>query len=104
MAQAYQREPELLNWPDRGYTLQMLGAREEKSVKAFLDAQAQPERFYYFSTIFKGKPWHVVVYGQYADRNSALNAVSGLPAALQKLRPWARSIAGVKADIKKKNQ
>ncbi len=104
VAKAYLREDELMSWPDRGYTLQMLGAREEKSVKAFLDAQAQPERFYYFNTIFKGKPWHVVVYGQYADRNSALNAVSALPSELQKLRPWARSIAGVKADINKENQ
>jgi septal ring-binding cell division protein DamX len=31
-----------------------------------------------------------------------VNAVKALPPELQKLRPWARSIAGVKADIQKK--
>ncbi|GAA0696807.1 hypothetical protein GCM10009104_26130 [Marinobacterium maritimum] len=100
-ADRWLREQELMGWPVQGYTLQMLGAREEKSVKVFIESQAQPERFYYFRTLFKGKPWHVVVYGQYADRAAAVNAVKALPPALQKLRPWARSIAGVKADIQK---
>lgn len=103
-ADRWLREQELLEWPQQGYTLQMLGAREAVSVKKFIEAQAQPERFYYFRTLFKGQPWHVVVYGQYADRAAAINAVKQLPPELQKLRPWARSIAGVKADIKKKNQ
>lgn len=102
VAERWLREQELLSWPDQGYTLQMLGAREEASVKAFIQGRSQPERFYYFRTLFKGKPWHVVVYGQYADRASAVNAVKALPPELQKLRPWARSIAGVKADIQKK--
>ncbi len=102
VAERWLREQELLGWPEKGYTLQMLGAREEQSVKTFIESQAQPERFYYFRTLFKGKPWHVVVYGQYADRASAVSAVKALPAGLQRLRPWARSIAGVKADIQKK--
>ncbi|MBR9827772.1 MAG: AAA family ATPase [Oceanospirillales bacterium] len=104
VAESWLREQDLLGWPQQGYTLQMLGAREEISVKKFIEAQAQPERFYYFRTLFKGQPWHVVVYGQYADRAAAVSAVQALPAGLQKLRPWARSIAGVKSDIKKKNQ
>lgn len=79
-----------------------MGARAETSVRDFIQAQEQPQRFYYFQTVFKGAPWHVVVYGQYADRAAATNAVASLPESLRKLRPWARSIAGVKADIRKK--
>ena len=104
VAQQWLREDELLSWPEQGYTLQVMGARSEASVRDFIQGQAQPQRFYYFRTVFKGAPWHVVVYGQYADRGAATNAVAGLPEALRKLRPWARSIAGVKADINKKNQ
>ena len=100
-AQQWLREDELLNWPDQGYTLQVMGARSETSVRDFIKAQDQPQRFYYYRAQFKGAPWHVVVYGQYADRASALNAIAALPAPLRKLRPWARSIAGIKADIRK---
>lgn len=95
------RSDELLQWPDKGYTLQLLGAREVASVEQFIKAQSSPERFYYFRTIYKGAPWHVVVYGQFSDRASAMAAVQTLPEALRKLRPWARSIAGVKSDIRK---
>ncbi|MBS97874.1 MAG: hypothetical protein CMI01_04275 [Oceanospirillaceae bacterium] len=95
------RADELLEWPDQGYTLQMLGARSVASVEKFIGAQDNPERFYYFRTVYKEAPWHVVVYGQYATREAAMNAVAALPASLRKLRPWARSIAGVKSDIRK---
>ena len=102
VAQQWLREDELLSWPDQGYTLQVIGARSETGVRDFIKAQAQPQRFYYYRTVYKGAPWHVVVYGQYADRAAALNAAAALPESLRKLRPWARSIAGVKADIRKK--
>lgn len=95
------RADELLKWPDSGYTLQLLAARAEESVEQFLKAQSNPERFYYFKTTYKNAPWHVVVYGQFADRAAAMNAVKTLPAELRKLRPWARSVAGVKSDIRK---
>ena len=95
------RADELLNWPDSGYTLQLLAARAEESVEQFLKAQSNPERFYYFKTTYKNAPWHVVVYGQFANRTAALNAVKTLPEELRKLRPWARSVAGVKSDIRK---
>lgn len=95
------RADELLQWPEKGYTLQLLGAREVSSVEDFIKERSNPERFYYFKTIYKGAPWHVVVYGQFSDRASAMAAVQTLPADLRKLRPWARSIAGVKSDIGK---
>lgn len=95
------RADELLEWPDSGYTLQLLAARAEKSVEQFLKRQANPERFYYFATTYKNAPWHVVVYGQFADRTAAMNAVKTLPEELRKLRPWARSVASVKADIRR---
>jgi septal ring-binding cell division protein DamX/type II secretory pathway predicted ATPase ExeA len=100
-AHSLSRADELLEWPDSGYTLQLLAARAVESVEKFLAAQPNPERFYYFETVYKNAPWHVVVYGQFADRTAAMNAVATLPPELRKLRPWARSIAGVKADIRK---
>lgn len=98
------REAELLKWNNGGYTLQLQGSRSANSAIQFLRAQANPKDFYYFQTIYKGGPWHVIVYGQFANRNAAVSAVKSLPADLQRLKPWARSVSGVKADIRKKNQ
>ncbi len=91
----------LLQWPDRGYTLQMLGARKAATIDKFIARQADPDAFHYFSTLYKGKPWHVVIYGRYDSRQYAAAAAQSLPAELRELQPWARSIESVKADIRK---
>lgn len=94
----------LLDWPDSGFTLQMLGARSEESVVKFIQSQEQPQRFYRFKALFQGSPWHVVVYGQYPTRAAAMEAVRSLPAELRDRNPWARTISSVKEDIKKIDQ
>ncbi|MFC6670213.1 SPOR domain-containing protein [Marinobacterium aestuariivivens] len=94
----------LLNWPDQGYTLQMLGARQAETARDFIASQVDPGAFHYFSTLYKGKPWHVVVHGRYDSRRAAVEAVAALPAELRQLKPWARSIQSVKADIRKKSR
>lgn len=96
------KEEQLLSWPSSGYTLQVLGARSQSSVVQFMESLDSRDRLYYFTTVFKKAPWHVVVYGQYANRAAANRAVSSLPQELKKLKPWARSIKGVQQDIKKK--
>ncbi|WP_415904976.1 SPOR domain-containing protein [Neptuniibacter sp. QD48_55] len=97
-----QSEQALMGWPDKGYTLQMLGARSEESALGFIKSQQKPSDFYHFSTIYKGQPWHVVVHGKFANRDIANAAIRKLPKELQNVKPWARSIQGVKIDIKSK--
>jgi len=96
------REAELLAWPAQGYTLQLQGSRAAKSALDFIGRQPDRSNFYYFTTIYKGGPWHVVVYGRYDSREAAMADVNNLPAELRGLRPWARTISGVQADIRKK--
>lgn len=92
-------EQTLMGWPSSGYTLQMLGAGLKSSAEQFIRAQAQPQKFYMFQTRYKNKPWFVVVYGQFKDRNTAHAAAVALPSGLAKLKPWARTIQGIQADI-----
>ena len=96
------KEKQLLAWPAKGYTLQLLGARSADSIDQFMRSAKEPEKIYYFQTMFKGAPWHVLVYGQYSNRDAAVRAVSALPEELRKMKPWPRSIKGVQADIQKK--
>ncbi len=95
-------EEELLSWNPSGYTLQMLGARKASSVTRFIRSQSSPENFHHFSTIYKERPWYVVVYGNYPSRQKAVAAVKTLPSGLRKRKPWARSIQGVQDDIRRK--
>ncbi|MFW1676562.1 AAA family ATPase [Pontibacter sp. JAM-7] len=95
-------EQSLLSWPARAYTLQIMGSRKEASARTFIQAQSMPEDFYYFATQYKAKPWYVVVYGQYSNRDAATSAIRTLPAELKNIRPWARSLQSVHLDIKKK--
>ncbi len=92
-------EDVLMNWPSSGYTLQMLGAGVKKSAEKFINAQAEPQKFYLFQTRYKNKPWFVVVYGQYKDRDMAQAASKSLPVTLAKLKPWARTIQGIQTDL-----
>ncbi len=96
------REDELLSWPAKGFTLQLQGSRAAKSALDFIRKQADKRNFYYFTTIYKGGPWHVVVYGRYDSRDAAMADVNNLPAALRRLKPWARTVSGVQSDIRKK--
>ena len=93
----------LLTWNPEGYTLQMLGARREESVMEFIASMPEPEKLLSFSTIYKDKPWYVVVYGSYADRNAAMSARGDLPPQLRSRNPWARSIKGMQDDIRRQD-
>ena len=95
-------EKVLLALPAANYTLQLLGAREKESIERFLQAYSQLEGLRSFATMFKGKPWYVVVYGSFSDRKQAIAAVKTLPARLKKQRPWARSMKGIHSDINKR--
>lgn len=95
-------ENTILSWKSSGYTLQLLGARSKQSALDFISKQKDSEQFYYFSTIYKGAPWYVVIYGEFANRDIANSAIKKLPSELRKMRPWARSVRGVQIDIKKK--
>ncbi|MBN0986267.1 SPOR domain-containing protein [Amphritea pacifica] len=97
--QLTEAEQTLMGWPASGYTLQMLGAGMRKSAEAFIREQAEPQKFYMFQTRYKGNPWFVVVYGQYKDRDAAHAASASLPSALARLKPWARTIQGIQADL-----
>lgn len=95
-------EKALMALPASGYMLQVLGARELNSIERFMQAYPGEKDLRAFSTLFKGKPWYVVVYGNYNSRSNAMAAIPQLPTSLRKQRPWARSLKGIQNDIKKK--
>jgi DamX protein len=50
-----------------------------------------------FTTDRGGKPWFVLVYGDFSDRDAALKARAALPARLRQGGPWLREFAAIHA-------
>ncbi|MGK0441106.1 MAG: septal ring-binding cell division protein DamX/type II secretory pathway predicted ATPase ExeA [Pseudohongiellaceae bacterium] len=95
------QEQRIMNLPRNAYMLQVLGARKEESAVALVKKYTNRLPVTYFETVLKNKPWFVVLLGPYDNRDKALSAVQQLPQALQKQKPWARSVSGIQAEILK---
>lgn len=98
--QGFRREALLMNKPASHFTLQMMGSLDEASVRSFIQTQANSSDFAYFEGRYQGRPWYVVVYGDYNNREQALAAIQNLPAPLRNQRPWARTFQSVQSDIR----
>ncbi len=94
-------KPRDINWlieqNPNSYVLQLIGAYEKETIdfylKSFNDNQ---EQIISFSTMNNGKPWHVLVYGLFSNRQMAVTAIEELPQRARKLAPWPRTVKSVK--------
>ncbi len=98
----YKQEKELMALKQSQYTLQLLGSHIEANAIRFIDGLKNKSKVRYFETIYQGKPWFVVIYGEFDNRDTAIASIPKLPDEFQKRKPWARSIASVQSDILKK--
>ncbi|WP_417598729.1 AAA family ATPase [Oceanospirillum sp.] len=98
----YKQEKELMALKKSQYTLQLLGSHIEANAIRFIDGLKNKSKVRYFETIYQGKPWFVVIYGEFDNRDSAIASIPKLPSEFQNRKPWARSMASVQSDILKK--
>lgn len=97
------RETWLLDQPASSYTLQLLGSRNEKSISDFIRRhQLDPDKSAWYQAIYKGADWYVLVYGIYADRESAIADRDRLPALVRKEKPWPRKTKAVQQVIRER--
>ena len=83
----------------QGYTLQLLGGRNDKSIQTFISKNKLRGKAVIFHTRHNQRNWYALVYGTYNNRQEALQAIKQLPKALQKTSPWARSFASIHKDL-----
>lgn len=96
-----QRE-RIMSFPANQYTVQLLGAASRSNVEAFIQRNSTSPLFW-FETQRQGRPWYVVILGNYPSRAAAQTAVTGLSGELGRLQPWIRSIGAVQSDIQSSN-
>jgi len=90
----------LLKQKDTDWTLQLLGAREPETLLIFSRQHALSNNAAWYKTWLKGKPYYVLVYGIYANRDQARDSIIKLPENLRSIKPWAKSIKSVQQSIK----
>ena len=79
-------------------TIQLMGAASDEQLKmdlATLSQQVELDNLFVYRTEVKNLPFLTVLYGSFANREDAMQALKKLPLELQKNKPQLRTIAGV---------
>lgn len=90
------------SFPASEFTVQLLGASSRSNVEAFVQRNSTSP-LYWFESQNQGRPWYVVIHGNYSSRAAATSAASNLSGELGRLQPWVRSIGAVQNDIQSSN-
>ena len=89
--------------PQTMHTIQLMGSNSEEQLKSQLKALGkllEPGKIYVIRTKAQGKPSMTVLYGAYADRQAALQALEKLPAPIAANKPVLRTVNGIRAEQK----
>jgi septal ring-binding cell division protein DamX len=89
--------PWLQRQPSGNYVVQLYATFQHSSATQFIAEHDLGSKANVVATLRDNKTWYVVVYGSYGDRARARAAIDGLPDAVQRLNPWVRKVADLKA-------
>lgn len=82
------------------YTLQVLGSYNESAASAFSENVPNAGgQLVYIETVYKSRPWFVVLYGRFDTKDAARLAVKQAPTKIQKQKPWLRSFAAIEESL-----
>ncbi len=89
--------------PPTTVSIQLMGAADDEQVTTDigrLSQQIELDNIYVYRTKVNNLPFLTVLYGSFANRFEATQALQKLPAEIQKNRPQLRTIAGVLQETK----
>lgn len=87
--------------PGNRVTLQVSSASRSDTLLAFAKKNGMKD-YWVYSTRRDGKPWFVLVTGNYGSATEARAALSGMSKDVQANKPWVRSMQQVHQDLKQK--
>jgi|GEM_PF-1063021 len=100
MPEKIHREKWLLAQRPSDFTLQILGAGDEKSILEFIQTHQLKGQAAYYRTLRKNREWYPLVYGIYPTREEASAAMNDLPTAIRKSSPWIRKFSSIHGEIR----
>ncbi|CNC74401.1 SPOR domain-containing protein [Yersinia pseudotuberculosis] len=86
--------------PSSHYTLQLSSASRSDTLNAYAKQQNLTD-YHVYETKRDGKPWYILVSGNYASSADAKKAITTLPADVQAKKPWVKPVQQVQQDLKK---
>ncbi|MGY8862865.1 MAG: SPOR domain-containing protein, partial [Pseudomonadales bacterium] len=92
----------MLKLPSDHYSLQLLGARLEATLEAFIQEKTITQTHYLIKLDRGGEPWYMLLVGDYESASDARDAIKLLPVALQNQQPWARPVLRIQQQIRNK--
>ena len=89
---------------DAGFCIQLLtvGLESANKLSDYLEklpSDIELDKVYVYETEIRGSIKLAVIYNQYSSRDSAWQAISALPAQLQRWQPFVRKVRNVKTEI-----
>ena len=87
---------------NNAFTIQLLGTDNQQQLKNHLNVitkYIEINDIYVYRTLARQKPSMTVLYGSFADRRAAMEALKQLPAALRANKPIVRTAQGIRAEI-----
>jgi MSHA biogenesis protein MshM len=87
---------------NNAFSIQLLGADNQQQLKNYLNVISkyiEINEIFVYRTVAKQKPSLTVLYGSFADRRAAQEALNKLPAALKAYKPILRTAKGIRAEI-----
>ncbi len=74
----------------------------EKSLSLFMELHTVPRAdLYIYQATRNGKPWYVVIYGQYKSIQAARSAAKNLPDTLANMDSWAKKYQSVQQELQR---
>ena len=93
-------ENRLMQVTSRHYTLQLMGSHSLRAVKDFMRRNNLQGKAKYYSAVFRGSKWYMLIYGEYPSVVRARAAIRQLPGSVRAMHPWVKPYSIVKREIR----
>jgi DamX protein len=81
---------------DAQFTMQLIGVHDRNKLNVVVQEFSEPNLVDIVETTYEGKPWYVLIYGQFDSKIEAQNAVGSLPKSFEKQTPWIRTFSAIR--------
>lgn len=82
------------------YSIQLMAGSDAAPLMSFAKQHATGGQAYVYQTTHNGKPWFVLVQGDYATSAQAHAAIQAMSGQLTQAKPWPKSFAQIQKDMK----
>lgn len=78
------------------YTMQLIGVRDRSKLDTLMSEFSNTDLVDVIETTHEGKPWFVLIYGQYPSKAEAQQDIASLPDSLKASEPWIRTFGSLR--------